>query len=112
MVAPNTDKGAKIVLKRGRVIGTEHEIYWVNCRAWEMNASEKAVFTTLQPMTSAELVAQGKVSGNGGMAIPGGCGTKVTGSLTTSGDVVADGKSRMNHTHPSGPDGMTGKPLN
>ncbi|MCW3482113.1 phage baseplate assembly protein V [Neisseriaceae bacterium JH1-16] len=109
-VALYTDEGAKIVLKRGRVIETECDVFRVNCKSWEVNASSKAAFTTPQLTASAELVAQGQISGNGGMAIQGGSGAKVTGSLTTSGDVVAGGKSLMNHTHPGDSGGVTGPP--
>ncbi|MCW3479744.1 phage baseplate assembly protein V [Neisseriaceae bacterium JH1-16] len=109
-VALYTDEGAKIVLKRGRVIETECDVYRVNCKSWEVNAADKADFNTPMLTASQQVTAQGLISGNGGLAIQGGDGAKVTGSLTTSGDVVADGKSLINHTHPGDSGGVTGPP--
>nr|WP_315384284.1 phage baseplate assembly protein V [Microvirgula aerodenitrificans] len=75
-VALYTDEGAKIVLKRGRVIETECDVFRVNCKQWEVNASDKADFNTPMLTASAQLTAQGQFSGNGGMALQGGqrCG--------------------------------------
>ena len=52
----------------------------------------------------------GKITGTGGMAVSGGSGATVDGSLVTTGDVVAAGISLDNHVHPGDSDGMTGKP--
>ncbi|NHX34695.1 phage baseplate assembly protein V, partial [Escherichia coli] len=43
-VALYTDEGAKIVLKRGRIIDVECDLYRVNCKQYEVNAEEKADF--------------------------------------------------------------------
>lgn len=52
----------------------------------------------------------GKIMGTGGMAVSGGSGATVDGSLVTTGDVVAAGISLDNHVHPGDSGGMTGKP--
>ncbi|MEE9928969.1 MAG: phage baseplate assembly protein V [Microvirgula aerodenitrificans] len=109
-VALYTDEGAKIVLKRGRVIETECDVFRVNCKQWEVNASDKADFNTPMLTASAQLTAQGQFSGNGGMALQGGSGAVITGGLTATADVVAGGKSLMSHTHPGDSGGVTGAP--
>ncbi|GAB2902383.1 phage baseplate assembly protein V [Microvirgula curvata] len=109
-VALYTDEGAKIVLKRGRVIETECDVFRVNCKQWEVNASDKADFNTPMLTASAQLTAQGQFSGNGGMALQGGSGAAITGGLTATADVVAGGKSLMSHTHPGDSGGVTGAP--
>ncbi|MCW3478802.1 hypothetical protein OL229_04370 [Neisseriaceae bacterium JH1-16] len=106
-----TDEGAKIVLKRGRVIETECDVYRVNCKSWEVNATDKADFNTPMLTASQQVTAQGLISGNGGLAIQGGDGAKVTGKLTTSEDVVAGGKSLMSHIHSGDSGGKTSIPL-
>ncbi|ACO74139.1 Probable bacteriophage base plate protein [Laribacter hongkongensis HLHK9] len=110
-VALYTDEGARIVLRRGRVIETDCDVFRVNCQTWEVNAASQATFTTPSLTASAELVAQGQISGNGGLVIQGGSGAQVTGSLSTSGDVVAGGTSLMHHSHPGDSGGVTGPPL-
>lgn len=109
-VALYTDEGAKIVLKRGRVIETECDVYRVNCKSWEVNASDKADFNTPMLTASEQVTAQGQFSGNGGMVLQGGNGAAITGGLTATGDVVAGGKSLMSHTHPGDSGGVTGPP--
>lgn len=109
-VALYTDEGAKIVLKRGRVIETECDVFRVNCKQWEVNASDKADFNTPMLTASAQLTVQGQFSGNGGMALQGGSGAVITGGLTATADVVAGGKSLMSHTHPGDSGGVTGAP--
>lgn len=42
---------------------------------------------------------QGHITGTGGMAVSGGSGASVTGSMTVSDDVTAGGISLQNHTH-------------
>lgn len=51
-------------------------------------------------------LTKGKFTGTGGMAISGGEGATVDGTVTTSGDVVAGGISLQDHTHTC-PDGET-----
>lgn len=109
-VALYSDEGSKIVLKRGRLIEVECDTFSLRCKNWQVNASEQASFTTPMLSTSAQLVAQGQINGNGGMTIQGGNGASVKGSVTVSGDVVAGGKSLVGHQH-NGVHGTTSPPL-
>ncbi|XKB80379.1 phage baseplate assembly protein V [Morganella morganii] len=45
-VALYTDEGAKIVLKRGKIIETDCDVFRVNCKEFEVNAESKADFNT------------------------------------------------------------------
>lgn len=65
----------------------------VTCPSITFNASEKVTFNT--PL----LDCSGLIKGGGGLAISGGSGATVDGSLTTTGDVTAAGISLDSHTH-------------
>ncbi|MBM2885758.1 phage baseplate assembly protein V [Chromobacterium amazonense] len=114
-VALYSDEGSKIVLKRGRIIAVECDTFQLSCKNWQVNASEQASFTTPALKTSAQFIAQGQISGNGGLAIQGGGGAsvngdiKLSGSMNASGDVKASGKSLVSHTHDA-PNGPTSPP--
>lgn len=117
-VALYTDEGARIVLRRGRVIDVDCDEFKVNCKTWQVNAADKADFNTPALTASAELVAKGLLSGQGGMAIEGGDGASFTGdvrqaggSYRTDGDVVAGGVSLRGHKHPGDSGGVTGMPI-
>ncbi|AXE35156.1 phage baseplate assembly protein V [Chromobacterium phragmitis] len=109
-VALYSDEGSKIVLKRGRIIAVECDTFQLDCKTWQVNASEQANFATPTLNTSAQFVAQGQISGNGGLAIQGGGGAKVTGSVSASGDVKAGGISLQGHIHNGDSGGVTSQP--
>ncbi|MBP4051234.1 phage baseplate assembly protein [Chromobacterium violaceum] len=109
-VALYSDEGSKIVLKRGRIIAVECDTFQLDCKTWQVNASEQASFVTPTLNTSAQFVAQGQISGNGGLAIQGGGGAKVTGSVSASGDVKAGGISLQGHIHNGDSGGVTSPP--
>lgn len=78
----------------------------------ELTAKGNVSITSPQTTVHGPLTVTGAIVGQGGLAISGGSGATVQGSLTTTGDVVAGGISLDNHTHSgvqSG-DGSTGKP--
>lgn len=121
-VALYTDEGASIVMKRGKVIEATCDIYRVKCKTYEVDAEESADFKTPQVTASQQVIATGKISGNGGMAIKGGDGgatatfegtlRQTGGDFETDGDVLAGSVSQINHEHPNGNDGNpTGKPI-
>lgn len=119
-VALYTDEGAKIVLKRGRVIETECDIYRVKCNSFEVEAKDSAGFITPQLTASEQLIAEGKISGNGGMAIKGGKGKYTatfegninhTSGVITSVGVTINGVKIGTHKHPT-PHGMSDTPVN
>lgn len=132
-VALYTDEGAKIVLKRGKLIEADCETFRVNCTGFEVNckqaaincdtwatsANDSASFTTPELSTSEKLTAQGLISGNGGMSVKGGEGSRFEGNLdqtggsfTTTGDVSTAKVSLNSHRHSDGHDGApTGGPM-
>ena len=125
-VALYTDEGAKIVLKRGKLIEADCETFRVNCTGFEVNcdtwatsATDSASFTTPELSTSEKLTAQGLISGNGGMSVKGGEGSRFEGDLdqtggnfTTDGDVSTAKVSLNGHRHANGHNGApTGSPM-
>ncbi|EKN3723861.1 TPA: phage baseplate assembly protein V [Yersinia enterocolitica] len=105
-VALYTDEGAKIVLKRGRIIDAECDTYRVKCKNYEVDAEEEAYFNTPMVTASQQVTAQAKITGNGGMAIKGGNGAAFEGNIgqtggdyTTDGDVQAGNISLTGHHH-------------
>ncbi|HGK4965673.1 TPA: phage baseplate assembly protein V [Yersinia enterocolitica] len=105
-VALYTDEGAKIVLKRGRIIDVECDTYRVKCKNYEINAKNQADFNTPMVTASQQVTAQAKITGNGGMAIKGGAGATFEGNIgqnggnyTTDGDVQAGNISLTGHHH-------------
>lgn len=120
-VALYTDEGAKIVLRRGKLIEADCETFRVNCTDFEVNstnkasvnctgfevnskqvtvncdtwaatASDNATFTTPELSASALLTAEGLISGNGGMSVKGGSGSRFEGNLNqTGGSFNTDG---------------------
>ncbi|CNJ91865.1 phage baseplate assembly protein V [Yersinia mollaretii] len=105
-VALYTDEGAKIVLKRGRIIDVECDTYRVSCKNYEINAENQADFNTPMVNASEQVTAQAKITGNGGMAIKGGTGATFEGNIeqargnyVTEGDVQAGDISLTGHHH-------------
>lgn len=120
-VALYTDEGVSIVLKRGKIIEATCDEYRVKCKTYSVEAEQSADFTTPQLTASEQVIATGKISGNGGMAIKGGEGgatatfegtiSQTGGSYETDGDVVAGSVSLTGHEHPNGDGGRpTGAP--
>ncbi len=111
-------EGAKIVIKSGKIIEADCDVFKVNCKSYQITASDAASFKTPMLETSAVLTAQGQINGNGGMAVQGGKGTAFSGSVTqsggnfeTDGDVVASGVSLVNHPHTGDSGGQTSPPI-
>lgn len=117
-----TDEGTSVVLKRGKIIEETCDIHRVLCRRYEVEASEEAAFTTPKLSTTEQVIAEGKISGNGGMAIKGGDGgatasfegtlRQTGGNYETDGDVQAGTVSLTGHKHTNGNGGNpTGTPI-
>ncbi|CDH05328.1 phage baseplate assembly protein V [Xenorhabdus bovienii] len=111
-VAVYTDEGAKIVLKRGRLIEVDCDTYRVNCQAFEVNAAIKADFNTPLVTISEQLTVMAQITGHGGMAIQGGKGATFEGNISqtagnyqTTGDVQAGNIALKGHKHPNGHNG-------
>nr|DAX40923.1 MAG TPA: baseplate assembly protein V [Caudoviricetes sp.] len=91
--------GAKMVLKKGRVIE-------IDCDKLNIKAPSGVNITSEKVECSAVLTAQGQINGNGGMAVQGGSGTTFTGNvdmvgnLNTTGALTNNGKDvGSNHKH-------------
>ena len=109
-VAVYDESGSSIVLKKGRLIE-------IDCDVLKINATKKVDISSPLVETDRVFTAQGQINGNGGMAVQGGSGASFTGnvqqsggSFTTNGDVTANGKSLINHTHRGDSGGVTGQP--
>ena len=76
--------GAKIVLKKGRVIE-------IDCDKLNIKAPSGVNITSEKVECSAVLTAQGQINGNGGMAVQGGSGTTFTGNVDMVGDLNTTG---------------------
>lgn len=119
-VALYTDEGASVVLKRGKIIEATCDVYRVKCKAYEVEAEESVDFTTPKLTASQEVIAEGKISGNGGMAIKGGEGdytatfegniNHVNGEINSVA-VTINGVKIGPHIHDT-PDGPSGPPKN
>lgn len=109
-VAVYDESGSSIVLKKGRLIE-------IDCDVLKIKAATKVDISSPLVETDQVFTAQGQINGNGGMAVQGGSGASFTGnvqqsggSFTTDGDVTANGKSLINHTHRGDSGGITGQP--
>lgn len=76
--------GAKMVLKKGRVIE-------IDCDKLNIKAPSGVNITSEKVECSAVLTAQGQINGNGGMAVQGGSGTTFTGNVNMVGDLNTTG---------------------
>lgn len=115
-VALYTDEGAKIVMKRGRVIETDCDVFRVNCKAYEVNATEGSTFNTPTLTASDEAVVNGMVTGKGGLALSNDAGgdgpvAQIAGSVQASGEGTFNGVRVSKHKHPGDSGGTTDEPI-
>lgn len=117
-VAVYNQSGASIILKNNKIIDIDCEI--LNIKApggMNIDAAAGVQITAPNVDCSAQLTAAGQINGNGGMAVQGGSGAtfsgeirQTSGNYTTSGDVVASGKSLTGHVHTGDSGGTTSPP--
>lgn len=94
--------GTSIVADRQNVSITAPAAVTVNCTTATVNASASVKLDTPKTDITGVLNVAGLITGKGGLAISGGGGgaaATVTGTLKTTGDVVAGGISLQGHTH-------------
>lgn len=91
--------GAKMVLKKGRVIE-------IDCETLNIKAPGGVNIDAPNVGCTAQITAEGQINGNGGMAVQGGSGTTFTGNvdmvgdLNTTGALTNNGKDvGSNHKH-------------
>lgn len=113
-----SDEGAFVSIKKGRIVDVECDTYQVKCKNYLVTAENQAEFDTPMLTASQQVTAQGKFSGNAGMAIQGGDGATFNGSVsqtggsyTTDGDVKAGQISLSGHHHKGDSGGETGPAL-
>lgn len=111
-VALYSFEGTSVVLRSGRVIESTCDVFRVKCKTYDVQATTGASFTTPELSTSQQLLARGKVTGEGGLAVSGGDGVSVDGALHATDDVTAGAEniSLVNHPH-MGVHGKTGPAL-
>ena len=119
-VAVFDDQGQKIHLKRdGIMVSTPKNLiatvggnFDVTVTGTSKIMNQSLRIDSRDTTCTGYLTVQKLITGTGGMAISGGDGASVDGSLTTTGDVTAGNISLQNHTH-TGVEpgsGSTGKP--
>lgn len=117
-VAIYDDVGQKIVLRRD---GIEVETPgWLHATVSGAATVKAASVTIDSPTTTItgdvkiekSLAVVGQITGTGGLAVSGGSGATVDGSMKTTGDVIAGGISLQTHVHSGvqGGSGTTGGP--
>ncbi|MCG9060175.1 phage baseplate assembly protein V [Laribacter hongkongensis] len=94
--------GDRFVFRDGRIDGTT--------KAFRLVASEGMEFDTPAAKFTGAVTVKEALTGTGGMAISGGGGARVEGSLHATGDVSAGDISLTGHTHPGDSGGVTGPP--
>lgn len=114
-VAIYNQDGAKITLKKGKIIDVECTEYNVKCEKYTVNASSGANFNTPMLETNQQFTSQGQIAGNGGMTIEGGEGgetVKLKGNMNhTDGHITSNGVVLDVHTHKDSLGGSTGEPI-
>ncbi|MDF7676354.1 phage baseplate assembly protein V [Neisseriaceae bacterium ESL0693] len=110
-VAIYSQSGASITLKDNKIIE-------IDCDKLNIKAAQSVDIDTPQVTCSQQLIANGQISGNSGLSVQGGGGAVFSGNMsqtnggyTTTGDVVAQGKSLTGHTHTGDSGGTTSPPL-
>lgn len=71
----------------------------VNCSNAIVNATSGVTLNTPKTDVTGALNVTGLITGKGGLAVSGGSGATVTGSLKTTGDITAGAISLQGHTH-------------
>lgn len=103
-IAIYTDEGDSLVFRRGRVID-------ITTETLNINASTAVNIDTPTVNMTKKLNVQEQITGQGGMAVSGGDGVEVDGSMRVTQDVEAGGKSLVHHKHPGDSGGTTGEPI-
>ncbi|ASJ24163.1 phage baseplate assembly protein V [Laribacter hongkongensis] len=94
--------GDRFVFRDGRIDGTT--------KAFRLVASEGMEFDTPTAQFTGAVTIKDALTGRGGMAISGGDGARVEGSLHATGDVSAGDISLTGHQHDGDSGGMTSCP--
>ena len=103
-VAIYDDQGQKVYFKRDEIlIETPKNLTAVVGGHTSLTSTRDVDITATHTKIHGKLTVDGLITGKGGLAVSGCSGASVDGSLTTTGDVIANGVSLDNHTHNGGP---------
>lgn len=94
--------GTSVVFDRQQGTITVPSAVTINCETATVNASGSVKLDTPATNVTGTLTVKGLITGQGGLAISsgsGGAAATVTGTLKTTGDVVAGSISLQSHTH-------------
>lgn len=97
IVIDGADDPITVKTKGNIIINAEAEVN-ITADSVKVNA-QSTVINSPSNKINGPLTVTGQIVGQGGLAISGGSGASVQGSLTTTGDVVAAGISLDNHIH-------------
>jgi len=117
-VALYNDEGAMIVIRKGKIIEHICDEYRVKCKRYHVEAEERGTFDTPELTATQQVIAEGKFSGNGGMAIKGGDGATASfegnvehkDGTISSPDVEINGVKQGTHKHNT-PSGLSDGPI-
>lgn len=99
-----SSEGAKIVIKMGRIIEADCDVYRVNCKQFEVNATDGSTFNTPMTKMSGEARVEQRLTGAGGMALSNNSGgpgpvAQIEGGLDATEDIRSQGVSLLSHDH-------------
>lgn len=105
-------EGHFIHLKNGRLIEVECDDYRIQCKRFEVTATDGASVTTPRLVASDQVEVNGLVTGKGGLALSNesGAAASISGKIIVSEDVIAGGISVVKHHHRESDGGETGAP--
>ena len=95
---------ATVIIGGTQIIANQTNVT-VNCANAVVNATSGVTLNTPKTDVTGALNVMGLITGKGGLAVSGGSGATITGSLKTTGDVTAGAISLQGHTHTSAAEG-------
>ena len=95
---------ATVIISGTQIVANQTSVT-VNCTNAVVNATSGVTLNTPKTDVTGALNVTGLITGKGGLAVSGGSGATITGSLKTTGDVTAGAISLQGHTHTEQGDG-------
>ena len=95
---------ATVIIGGTQIVANQTNVT-VNCANATVNATSGVTLNTPKTDVTGALNVTGLITGKGGLAVSGGSGATITGTLKTTGDVTAGAISLQGHTHTSAAEG-------
>ena len=95
---------ATVIIGSTQIVANQTSVT-VNCSNATVNATSGVTLNTPKTDVTGALNVTGLITGKGGLAVSGGSGATITGSLKATGDVTAGAISLQGHTHTEQGDG-------